>query len=68
MIVPRDRLLIETDCPSLASVPKRGKRNEPAYVRHVAKFFAKWRGVSLETLARQTTENACQLFQLSIEN
>ncbi|HAC64998.1 MAG TPA: deoxyribonuclease [Cyanothece sp. UBA12306] len=68
LMVPSDRLLIETDCPFLAPVPKRGKRNEPAYVRHVAEFLAQWRGVSLETLAQQTTENACQLFQLSIQN
>ncbi|ACK65799.1 hydrolase, TatD family [Rippkaea orientalis PCC 8801] len=68
LIVPSDRLLIETDCPFLAPVPKRGKRNEPAYVRHVAEFLSQWRGVSLETLAQQTTENACQLFQLSISN
>ncbi len=68
LMVPSDRLLIETDCPFLAPVPKRGKRNEPSYVRHVAEFLAQWREVSLETLAKQTTENACQLFQLSIIN
>lgn len=64
--VPHDRLLIETDCPFLAPVPKRGKRNEPAYVRHVAEFLAQLRGVSLDTLAEQTTDNACQLFNLSL--
>ncbi|MBD2311687.1 TatD family hydrolase [Desertifilum sp. FACHB-1129] len=63
-ICPSDRLLIETDCPFLAPVPKRGKRNEPAYVRHVAEQVAHLRGVSLETLARQTTENARSLFGL----
>ena len=66
LIVPNDRLLIETDCPFLAPVPKRGKRNEPSYVRYVAEFLAKWRGESLESLAQKTTQNACQLFQLSI--
>lgn len=65
-IVPRDRLLIETDCPFLAPIPKRGKRNEPAYVRYVAEYLANLRQVSLETLAQQTTENACKLFGLSV--
>lgn len=65
-LVPDDRLLVETDCPFLAPVPKRGKRNEPAYVRYVAEFVAQLRGVSLETLATQTTQNACQLFGLSV--
>lgn len=65
-LVPSDRLLVETDCPFLAPVPKRGKRNEPAYVRYVAEQVASLRGVSLETLAAQTTENACLLFQLSL--
>lgn len=67
-IVPSDRLLVETDCPFLAPVPKRGKRNEPAYVRYVAEFLSQLRGVSLETLAQETTHNACQLFQLSIQS
>ncbi len=63
-MVPDDRLLVETDCPFLAPVPKRGKRNEPAYVRHVAEEVAKLRNVSLETLAAQTTQNARSLFAL----
>ena len=62
--VPSDRLLVETDCPFLAPVPKRGKRNEPAYVLYVAEYLAKLRQVKLEDLARQTTQNACQLFKL----
>ena len=66
VLVPSDRLLIETDCPFLAPVPKRGKRNEPAYVRHVAEYLAGLRNVSLETLAVQTTQNACRLFGLSL--
>lgn len=65
-IVPSDRLLIETDCPFLAPVPKRGKRNEPAYVRYVAEFLADLRNTSPETLAEQTTANACKLFGLSL--
>jgi len=63
-MVPGDRLLIETDCPFLAPVPKRGKRNEPAYVRYVAEAIASLRGIPLETLAHSTTQNARNLFQL----
>ena len=65
-IVPSDRLLIETDCPFLAPVPKRGKTNEPAYVRYVAERIASLRNTPLETLAKQTTANACQLFGISL--
>lgn len=65
-MVPSDRILIETDCPFLAPIPKRGKRNEPAYVRYVADCVARLREVPLEILAAQTTQNACQLFGLSI--
>ncbi len=64
--VPSDRLLVETDCPFLAPVPKRGKRNEPAYVRHVTEYLAQLRQVPLEILAEQTTTNACQLFGLTL--
>lgn len=66
VMVPSDRLLVETDCPFLAPIPKRGKRNEPAYVRHVAEYVARLRDVSLEALAQQTTQNACQLFGLTL--
>jgi TatD DNase family protein len=64
-IVPSDRLLVETDCPFLAPVPKRGKRNEPAYVFYVAESVAKLRNVELITLAEQTTSNAFALFAIS---
>lgn len=63
-IVPESRLLIETDCPFLAPIPKRGKRNEPAYVRYVAEHMARLRSVSTEAIAQITTENACKLFGL----
>jgi TatD DNase family protein len=66
IIVPSDRLLIETDCPFLAPVPKRGKRNEPAYVLHVAECVARLRQVSLLDLSVQTTQNACKLFGLTL--
>ncbi len=67
--VPDDRILIETDCPFLAPVPKRGeRRNQPAYVRYVAEQVARLRQVSLESLAAQTTANACALFRLTLPN
>jgi TatD DNase family protein len=65
-IVPLDKLLVETDCPFLAPVPKRGKRNEPAFVSHVAAYLAQLRGDSLDTLADTTTANARQLFRLPV--
>ncbi len=66
-IVSKDRLLIETDCPFLAPVPKRGvKRNEPAFVLHVAQAVAQLRGVTVEEIAQATTANACKLFNLSV--
>ncbi|BAY75949.1 TatD family hydrolase [Nostoc linckia NIES-25] len=66
-MVSSDRLLIETDCPFLAPVPKRGeKRNEPAYVRYVAEQVAKLRQETVEAIAQATTDNACKLFRLSI--
>lgn len=64
-VVPTDRLLIETDCPFLAPVPKRGeRRNEPAYVYHVAQRIAELRSCTLAEVAAQTTRNACMLFNL----
>jgi TatD DNase family protein len=62
--VPADRYLVETDCPFLAPVPRRGKRNEPAYVAAVAARVAELRGESLETVARTSTANARRLFAL----
>jgi TatD DNase family protein len=56
-IVPEDRLLVETDAPYLAPVPKRGRRNEPAYVVETARHLAGLRGVSFEDMARITTSN-----------
>jgi TatD DNase family protein len=63
-IVPRDRLLVETDCPFLAPIPYRGKRNEPAYVVETAKKVAEVWGASLEEVAAATTANVKRLFGL----
>lgn len=60
--IPENRILIETDAPYLAPIPMRGKRNEPAYVRHTAEFLAKLRGVTLEEFAKVTTENTRRVF------
>jgi TatD DNase family protein len=56
-LTPADRLLIETDAPYLAPVPKRGKRNEPAYVVETARKLAELRGESIESIAQSTTAN-----------
>lgn len=60
-----ERMLVETDSPYLAPVPFRGKPNEPAYVRHVAEFIAKLRGISVDELAEATTQNFFRLFKLA---
>ncbi len=62
--VPADRLLIETDSPYLAPVPKRGKRNEPAFVRHVAEGVARLRGEPFEDVAAYTARNAARFYGL----
>jgi TatD DNase family protein len=61
--VPAERLLVETDCPYLAPVPVRGKRNEPAFVAHTAACLAGLVGLTPESLAVQTTRNARMLFE-----
>lgn len=62
--VPAERLLVETDSPYLSPVPLRGKRNEPAHVRHTAEVLAQARGVAVEEVAELTTRNARGLFGL----
>jgi len=60
--LPLDRLLIETDAPYLAPVPKRGKRNEPSFVAHTGALLAELKQVGMEELARATTDNFFRLF------
>jgi TatD DNase family protein len=62
--VPRDRLLIETDCPYLTPIPYRGKRNEPSYVVEVARCLAGIHHVELEEMGRITSENFNRFFGL----
>ena len=60
--VPLDNLLLETDCPFLAPVPYRGKRNEPAYVQHTAKRLAEIYQTNYNNLLEKTARNAQKLF------
>lgn len=62
--VSLDHVMLETDAPYLAPVPHRGKRNEPAFVPHIAKVLAEAKDVAVEEIARATTVNARRLFRL----
>jgi TatD DNase family protein len=62
--VPMDRILVETDCPYLAPVPYRGKRNEPTFVREIARVLAELKGVSIETFEQATDENFHRVFHI----
>ena len=66
--IPLNRLLIETDAPYLAPHPNRGKRNEPAYVKLVAKEIASLRKMTYEEIGQITTENAFRLFRIEKNN
>ena len=63
--VPLERMLIETDSPYLAPVPHRGKMNEPGLVKHVAEFLSTLKGIPLEQIAQQTTDNFFELFRIT---
>lgn len=65
-VVPLGKLLVETDCPFLTPIPFRGKRNEPAFVEHTARFLADMYGVAFEDLASATTQNFLDFFDLRI--
>ena len=60
--IPLDRMLVETDAPYLAPVPRRGKRNEPAFVAHTASVLAEVKGIEADELAKVTTDNFFRLF------
>jgi len=62
--VPLDRLLVETDAPFLAPIPKRGRPNRPGYVRHTLEFVAALRGLDPAELERVTDENARRAYKL----
>jgi TatD DNase family protein len=61
--IPDGSFMLETDCPYLAPIPHRGKRNEPALVKHTAEFIANLRGLTLAELTAQTNQTAAQFFQ-----
>lgn len=60
--IPLDRIVLETDSPYLTPVPFRGKRNESAYIPHIAERLAGIKGVGIEEVASRTTENALKIF------
>ncbi len=66
--VPFDRMLIETDSPFLAPVPHRGKRNEPAFVKEVARQLGELRGFTTEEVGQQTSRNFYNFFKLAESN
>jgi TatD DNase family protein len=62
--IPLDRMIVETDCPFLAPVPNRGKRNEPLYVTYTARMIAELRGITFEEVAEVTTINSKNLYNI----
>ncbi|MEN8257659.1 MAG: TatD family hydrolase [Thermodesulfobacteriota bacterium] len=64
--IPLEKMLVETDGPFLAPEPWRGKRNEPAYTLYTAEKIAELKGVTLDTVARQTTKNIEALFKINL--
>ena len=65
---PIERLLLETDCPYLAPVPNRGKRNDSTNIHYVAEELAKIKGITAEEVIRITEENAKRFYKISEEN
>lgn len=65
-MIPVERIVLETDCPYLAPVPHRGKRNEPAYVPAIVDFLSLLRGEELDQFTKVTTDNAQRLFGIAV--
>ena len=65
--IPIERMLVETDAPFLTPSPHRGKRNESSFVTHTVREIARLRGITVDQMAHQTSENAISLFELPIE-
>ena len=63
-LLPLDRLLIETDCPYLAPVPQRGKRNETSFIHYTLEKIAELRNISVEEMDKITSDNAIKLFNI----
>ena len=61
-MLPLDRLLLETDCPYMAPVPMRGKRNNSAYIQYVAEKIGKIKGIDPQEITDNATENVKKLF------
>ena len=62
--IPIERIVIETDCPYMAPVPFRGKRNDPGLLCHMAEKLAEIRGITTEEAARVTLENGKRLYRM----
>ena len=62
--IPIDRIVLETDCPYMAPVPHRGKRNDPGYLCHMAEKLAQIRGLSVEEIHQITTQNGKKLYRI----
>lgn len=63
-MIPLEKIMLETDCPYLAPVPKRGERNEPSFIRHVAEKLAEIKRENIENIVEKTTENALKMLYL----
>lgn len=63
-MVPLDKIMLDTDAPYLAPVPRRGEQNEPIFVKYIAEKIAEIKNVSFNEVAKQTTENARKLFAI----